>query len=93
METTWSPWSNLDKTPLLVEVSFTFPYDWEPHEAEFRLTNGTIIQGQIWPQDEPFSYIDSDGNEEFDSSKQWYVEDSDGNSIPEDSIVAWRYKL
>ena len=82
MEPNWSPWSNLDNIPLLTVVSFAFPYDWDTHEAEFRLTNGTIIEGQLWPENEPFSYIDSDGNEEFDSSKQWYVEDSDGNSIP-----------
>lgn len=92
MEEEWSEWQDLEGNFLSCAVSFAFPYDWDSHETEYRLKDWSIVSGQVWAGEEPFTYTDSDGDEVTDYDKQWYIEGPDGNPIDEQSVVAWRYK-
>ena len=88
----WSEWEELGVLSLSCEVSFAFQYDWGIHETEYRLKDGSIVSGEVWAGEEPYTYTDSDGDEAVDYYKNWYIEGPDGNSIDEQSVVAWRYK-
>lgn len=88
----WSEWEELGVLSISCAVSFAFQYDWDGHETEYRLKDGSIVSGQVWAGEEPFTYIDSDGDEVVDYDKQWYIDGPDGNPIDEQSVVAWRYK-
>ena len=92
MEEEWSEWEDLEGNFLSCAVSFAFPYDWDSHETEYRLKDGSIVSGQVWAGEEPFTYTDSDGDEVTDYDKQWYIEGPDGKPIDEQSVVAWRYR-
>lgn len=88
----WSEWQDLKGHFLSCEVFFAFPYDWDIHETEYRLKDGSIVSGQVWADEEPSTYTDSDGDEVVDYDKHWNIEGPDGNTIDEQSVVAWRYK-
>jgi len=51
----WSEWQDLEGRFLSCEVSFAFPYDWDIHETEYRLKDGSIVSGQVWAGEEPFT--------------------------------------
>jgi hypothetical protein len=88
----WSEWEELGVLSLSCAVSFAFQYDWDGHETEYRLKGGSIVSGQVWADEEPFTYTDSDGDEVVDYDKHWNVEGPDGNPIDEQTVVAWRYR-
>lgn len=88
----WSEWEELGVLSISCAVSFAFPYDWDIHETEYRLKDGSIVSGQVWADEEPFTYTDSDGDEVVDYDKHWNIEGPDENPIDEQSVVAWRYK-
>lgn len=88
----WSDWRNVEPGSLVYDVADVFACEWEPHDVEYRLVDGTVISGQIWTNEEPYTYTDSDGDEVFDWYHEYNIEDASGNSIPTETVIEWRYK-
>lgn len=89
----WSEWKELDGESLYATVPYEFPGSWEYHDAEFRMKDGSVVVGQIYPDEALTKYTDENGEVFDDYYKEWYFVDQDCCSVDVGKVVAWRYKL
>lgn len=88
----WSEWKEVSDWSLVSDVSDEFAYDWDIHEVEYRMADGTVKKGMVWAGEDLFTYTDSDGEEVEDYDKRWYIGDDKGNPFDSSNVTAWRYK-
>ena len=88
----WTEWKELEGTSLYSAVPQEFAGEWDWREVEYRLKDGSVVPGHVYPDEAMFTYTDENGEEVEDYYKEWYFTDEDGCNIDVDSVVAWRYR-
>lgn len=88
----WSEWRELNGGSLTCDVADVFAYEWDTYEVEYRMQDGSVMTGQVWVNEEPFTYTTADGEEVEDYDRRWYIENDQGNEFDMLPVVAWRYK-
>lgn len=89
----WTDWKELDGKSLYAVVPYEFLGGWDYHDAEFRMKDGSVVAGQVYPDEALTQYTDENGEAVDDYYKEWYFVDKDCCSVDVDNVVAWRYKL
>lgn len=88
----WSDWIELGDTSLYSSIPEDILGDWEWRNVEYRMDTGKILEGQLYPDEVPFAYIDSEGNAIEDATKEYFFIDENTDPIASDRVVAWRYQ-
>lgn len=88
----WSDWIEIGKSTLYESIPEDIRGDWEWRNVEYRMDTGKILEGQLYPDEVPFAYTDSDGNVVEDATKEYFFIDENTDPIAADRVVAWRYQ-
>ena len=88
----WSDWIEIGKSTLYESIPEDIRSDWEWRNVEYRMDTGKILEGQLYPDEVPFSVLDDEGYEVTEYFKEYFFIDENTDPIAADRVVAWRYQ-
>ena len=88
----WSDWIELEDTYLYCSIPADISGGWDYHNVQYLMKDGSIVEGELYPDEVPFSYTDDEGNAVEDYTKEWFFVDDNNDPVCSDDVKAWRYQ-
>ena len=88
----WSDWIELEDTYLYCSIPADISGGWDYHNVQYLMKDGSIAEGELYPEEVPCNYTDDEGYVVEDYTKEWVFADDNTDQLCSLDVKAWRYQ-
>lgn len=88
----WSDWIEIEDNNLHCSIPADIRSYWDSHNVQYLMKDDSIVDGQLYPDEVPCTYTDSDGDVIEDYTMEWAFVDDNTDPVYSVDVKAWRYQ-